>query len=474
MADSNRPLSSFLKKPGWLHKPTRSDLLLLIASLVLALFIWVYIATSVSTNYSLSFSDVPITVDISNSRAAAYGLSVVSPQDDDLSVDVTISGSRANIGGMNKSELEAYADFNSATISDKVGRQAVPVRVRSKSGKSLGTVTLSVTSIDVSMDKFQTLEFPVSEVRHPNLTGADDEVVIDDENISCKPATVNIYGPSAALAQIDHLCVNVTEAEKINKNRIFTNCTDYTLVSSDGSTVSDTAFQVQTAAFTVTVPVYYIRRLPVTVDVTTPKGFDPENILSRIRLYADQEYQLPGYGTNNLEFSIKTDDPDIKAELDKRDSLTLGPIPLSSFALGGDPILIDIAAELPKGYTDRSEFGTVSVTFDQEGLVSKQHWISNSEIIPINGPSGYDCRVQSGRTRVTLIGTEEELSQINSSDIKAYVNLFNASIPDEGTFSQAVTVVLPTTVSGVWISPQPKVDVIATATSESTAHDSRY
>lgn len=470
MADTPKKTGEFLKKPHWLHKPTRSDLMLMILSFVMAFFIWVYIATIVSGNYSVSFSDLPITVDISNSRAAAYGLSVLSPETESLNVDVTVSGGRANIGGLNRSDLEAYVDFNSSTVTDTIGRQTLPVRVRAKNGATLGNVTLSVSAVDVTLDKFQTKEIPVSEVLHPNLSGTDEEVVIDEENITCEPATIVLYGPSTSLSQVDHLRVNLTESESIEQTKTYTNLSDVTLISADGSVVSSTPFSMQTAQFAVKIPVYYIRRLPVTVNISVPSAsnFDTASLLARLRLNTDQAYELPGYGENNLYISIKTDDPQAKAKLDRYDVWELDDtIPVSSFSLGGSPYKIDVSSKLAEyGYEDSSNLGTVYVSLDETNLVAETRWIANSDIVAINSPSGYDCTVQAGRTRITIIGTAEEVAQVSAADIKAYVNLFNATMPDEGTFTQAVTIVLPETVSGVWVSPLPKVNITAMPTGE--------
>ena len=467
-SDTQKNVHEFLKKPRWLHRPTRSDLTLMIISLITAFFIWVYIATNVSGNYSLSFRELPITVDITNSRAAGYGLSVLAPDSDALSVDVTVSGSRANIGGLNRNDLEAYVDFNSTSVTDTIGRQTLPVRVRAKNGATLGNVTLSVSSVDVTLDKYQTREIPVGEVLYPNLTGSDEEVVIDGDGITYEPSSVMVYGPSASLAQIDYIRINLTESVALSQTKTFTNLTDYTLIAADGSTVSATPFSMQNAQFSVKVPVYYTVRLPLTVDISTPSSstFNTASLLKRMRLTTDttdQTYQLPGYGDDILYVSIKTDKPQEKVTLDKRESWALDTIPVSSFALGSEPIKIDVAKELAaSGYEDSSNLGTVEVSLDETDLVAETRWISNSDIVVINGPSGYDCTTQAGRTRITIIGERDEVAQVNAADIKTYVNLFNAAVPESGTFEQALTIVLPDTVTGVWAAPLPKVNITAT------------
>ncbi len=466
MADESKKRQS-LRLPHWLHKPTRSNLIWMILSLFISLFIWVYIATNVSGNYSVSFSDIPIVLDTSNSTAADYGLSVISPESGSMSTNVTVTGSRTVYGGLNRDDIEAYVDFNSG-VTNSVGRQKLTVRLRYKNGSTINNCSLSVNAVDVVMDKYTTREIPVSEVDCPNLTGSDSEVVISADNITCEPSTVTVYGPSESLSSIDHIRVNLKESEKLNQTKYFTNCTDYDLISTEGSIVSDSPFTLQNTQFTVKVAVKYVRTLPVTVGIkNVPSGFDVNQVLSRLRLNTDQEYDLPQFGENYLTIEIETEDPAKKDLLDQYEYWELDSIPLSSLSLGGTRIPIEV--KMDEGFEDLSNLETVYVTMLETNLVAETRWISNSDIQPINGPAGYDFTIQSGRTRITIIGTAEEVAKVSASEIKAVVYLFNAAIPDEGTFQQAVTLTLPDTVSGVWVSPVPKVNITATPTADSTS-----
>ena len=56
-------------------------------------------------------------------------------------------------------------------------------------------------------------------------------------------------------------------------------------------------------------------------------------------------------------------------------------------------------------------------------------------------------------------GTEEELEKVDEDNIKCSVNLVNISVSTEGIYSQRLTVKLPNTVSGVWVSPESNVSI---------------
>lgn len=446
----NKPLSTVRT---WLRKVSTRNVLLLIVSFLIALFAWAYIASSIATDYSKSFSNIAVKIDTAGTKAESYKLSVLdSPES--LTVNATIKGNRTDIGGLNKTDLEAYVDFSSA--ADTIGPQTFPIRLRKIDGTAFTVApTLSVSSIELTMDKFETQVFEVSAVSHPKITPENDEVTINENKITCNPSSISIYGPSSQLKLIDHICVNVTDEESISKNKTYTDVTDTTLIDADGNVISDKAFQVFATSFSVYIPVYYTHKLPLTVDLPDIQGFDKDVILSRLRL--NQKYTLPGYEGEHLSITLETDDPDKKAELDNRTSWSLGTILPSQLTISGKPI--EKTFQTDSDYTDRSNIGTVYITLDETDLVAAQRRISNSAISVINGSSAFTYEVQSGWTNVTIVGTAEEVTKVSSDDLQATVDLINASITEDVTKPLAVNITLPDTVSGVWVSPTPTVNI---------------
>lgn len=445
-----------------IHSNMKENSKSLILSLLLALVIWFFIAVNVYPSYSVQISDVPIQIDITNSAAASYGLSVLSPESGVQTVDVVISGDRAAIGGLTRDDIVAYVDFDS-NVTNTVGTQQRPIRVKTTAGTELTDCELSVSAIEVKMDRYESATFPVNEVLYPNVTVSDANVIVNKDAIVCDPSVVTIYGPSSALAQIDHVRVTVEDTVKLYETRSFTDCTSFALMDASGNVISDNAFEIRAASFIVKIPVFYTHTLPVTVQLSgVPTGFDAAQVLQRLRLNTDRTYLLPGYGNEEdcLSIVIETDSAEYQKALTALDSWSLGTIPLSSLALGGTPI--EVPVTLPEGYTDRSNLQTVYVTLDETDLVASTRWINASDISIVNGSPSYDFSIQKGRFQITLIGTADEINQITADDISATVNLYNAVVSQEGTFSHAVTFTLPDTAQGVWVSGITKVNVTAT------------
>ena len=467
-----RNVFSSLKFPRLLHKPTRSDLFYLILSFLIAFFFWVYIAAKISPDTSVSLSNLKVEVDASGSKAASFGLSVLNYEGSDEekkpTVSCTIKGSRTTIGGLSSSDVVAYVDFDS-TVTDTSGTQVLPIKLRSASGKDYENYTVTPDHIAVTMDYFRSMDIPVSKVLHPNLK-LDNEVVIYEDEITADPATVTVYGPSTQLSNVHHIQLTIDDAETLSATKTFTNCTNYELVDANGNAVSDSAFHVQVGSFSATVPVHYTKTLPVTIEVSCPKGFDPDNILRRIRLKtASGTYNLPGYGDNPLTITIETNNATKKAQLNQMEAWSLlnDKLPLHSFSTGMSK---EVSVAMIDGYEDVSHLEKVYITLDSTDLIAITKPIKNSDISILRGPANYTYTLQSpaGNTIITLIGTKEELAKIDASDLRASFNPLTMTENLEGTTlpvtrSPVFTVTLPESVSGVWVSGEPKVNIIVSS-----------
>ncbi|MBR6107331.1 MAG: hypothetical protein IKQ39_04905 [Oscillospiraceae bacterium] len=452
------------------RKPTRTDLFYLILSFLIAFFFWVYIAAKISPDTSVSLSNIPVVVDIAGTKAAGYDLSIIDyetgSEGKKITVNCTIRGSRTSIGGLTRSDVVAYVDFDS-TVTDTIGTQILPIKLRAANGREFDNYSISKNTMEVTMDHYKTVEVPVlaSDIRFPNQT-YDDEVVIDTEGITVDPQIVKIYGPSAQLSAIDHIRVTIDDSTELSQSYTYTNCDHFDLVDAEGNSVSESAFQVQATGFSVSVPVYYVKKLPVTIELSNvPDNFDKSVILKRIRLNnGNGVFTLPGYGEENLEITVRTEKRENKVMLDNMDSWPIEPaIPLYSLSIGCQ---IEIPIKMIEGYTDASELGTVYVTLDSTDLVAKTFVIKNSDIQFMTGPSKYKFALQSpaGNTIITLVGTKEALSKIETSDIHATFNPLNISELREGTEPRAFNVTLPDTATEVWVSPLPKVNITVSYT----------
>lgn len=465
-ADKQRLERSFLRLQK-LPKMGRRDALLIVISLLCALFLWAYISTTVATDYTKPIGKLPVVIDMSGSKAEGYGLSLLpgeNGRDINLTVDVTINGSRAAYGALTREDVVAYVDFDS-DVSNIVGKQTLPIKLRRKNGTAFNEedVVLIPSSVTLDMDRYETITLPV-EISYADLT-VDEETRVSTSEITCEPASVQVYGPSSQLNALDHILVNVTDSSPLTQTKTYADCTDYKIIDKDDNVVHNDTLSVDKGRFSVRIPVFYSRRLPVTVNLTNvPDGFDEESVLRRIRLNANgSSYKLPGYGTDDecLPITIETTDAQNKAQLDGLDAWQVEKISLSELSIGS---MIPVTIKMDEGFSDSAQLGTIYVSLDDTDLVAETRWIKNSDIVMLNDNRLYHYTLESpgGNTPVTLIGTPEELEKISAEDLRASINLINIPVTSEGVYTQAFTVTLPNSVSSVWVSPVPTVNIAVT------------
>ena len=110
------------------HKPSKDNLILLIISFFLAVFLWAYLVSNIVADYSPAFSNIRVTSNLANTKAADYRLQLLKESQqalENMTVNCTIRGNRADIGGLKRSQLEAYVDYDSVlNVSSRICRSA--------------------------------------------------------------------------------------------------------------------------------------------------------------------------------------------------------------------------------------------------------------------------------------------------------------------------------------------------------------
>ncbi|MBQ9905313.1 MAG: hypothetical protein IJM46_00895 [Oscillospiraceae bacterium] len=454
-----------IRKPRRLK---RSDITMLILSLVFALIIWLYIAVTIYTETSPKFTKLPITADITNTKASNYGLQLLPESEEyiqSMTVDCTLVGNRAAIGGLSRSDLEAYIDFDTDII-DRTGVQSLPIKIRTKNGAQFTKAEITPNRITVKMDHFTKKEVPVSDANHPNLS-PDQDAIIREDKITYSPSKIEVRGPSELLNKLDHICVNLSDSETLTETKTFESG-NFSYLDSDGKALTDSegkelssdVFEISANRFSVTIPIYYSRKFPVSVEITGIPGSIDEAALKdviyrRLRIVSgNKTFSLPGYGEDNMTITIETSNINNKVSLEDRSSYNTLPIELSDLVPGKA-----ITRSFPdaEGFESPDNISSVTFRLDDTDILTETRWLKNSEIDLQNRNDrfGYDLKSPDGNTQVTLCGTAEELAMVDSEDLKAYVNLIN--ITEKGNKTSKINVILPDTVSGVWVIKPPSL-----------------
>ncbi|MBE6020182.1 MAG: hypothetical protein E7228_00370 [Clostridiales bacterium] len=163
----------------------------IILSIVLAVILWAYVIGEVNPETEKTLVGVPLTVAGENALAA-QGLVVLTDFED--TVTAVIKGRRSEIYGMTAGRLSARID-----VSDCVeGENQVTVKVTAPS--NVDEAVAKDGHMVVVVDKLVTEEKPVEIAVSGDLRPGSD-VEISSLNME----TVQVYGPSTYVAEVDHV-----------------------------------------------------------------------------------------------------------------------------------------------------------------------------------------------------------------------------------------------------------------------------
>ncbi|MFA5658251.1 MAG: hypothetical protein WC900_03115 [Oscillospiraceae bacterium] len=401
-----------LKFPKF-FKNKSSDFILRIYAVILAVLIWFILSITLYPETTKTINNIPVTIDVSGTSAETNKLSPVNFGE--LSVDVRIKGKRIEIGNYSKDDLIAEVSVTGVTTS---GEYPLSINVYPKNGKSCEILSISPSTVNVKFDSIIEKEFIVT----PSAENVKAAIGYIRQPLVCSPSTIKIKGPKSDVERIDKVVARtdtvnvVSEPQSIQSDEF---------VLYDGYTVLDkTPFTFSQENFSIDIPIYMKKTLPFKIEIQNyPRNFD---LLS-------------------LSYSLSNGTIDVSAPksiLEDRDEYHLGYIDISKIDLNNFTFDFPIDPE-DEGYNNLSGINTVTVTFDTDGLASKNVSILNSQIHVINAPSRYDVKVLStGISNIKIIGPEEIISELTSADIIAEIDFLSVDI-NESTYSVPVKIYSP-------------------------------
>ncbi len=400
----------------------------IVVSVGLAILLWFYISVTIYPTTPITFYDIPVTVEIDNSVSGANDLSVISC--DVESVTVQIVGNRSEVGILTADDLVAYAITDTVSSS---GDYTLRLTVRTEDASvdfDINYITPSTAK--VSFDYIETREFTVTP-SFPNITLATG-LTLDSDSVSCDPTTISITGPSAQLNQI--ASVSVVAEKKVEIDSSYTlYASEVLLYTESGSLLDSEDLEIASEDFKIDIPVLTQNELTLSYTIRNAGGnFDTEWLMGLLEM-SEESITLASTNTS----------------LATREVLTLGSINLEDIGLDFNTTL---TVPLEDEDINQSGFDTVSITLNSEGLSTREFTINGDSISIINAPSGYDFSIITKQLTVTVIGPEDDVNALSTSDIYVTLDLTNALLSSE-SFTESCTVSVDH--SRVWANGAYKV-----------------
>lgn len=417
----------------------------MIFSVVIAVILWFVISITVYPTTPVTVNNVILKVDLTGTAAAADGYSVISC--DVEQVSVRIEGNRSQVGTLTSETLTAYAEIPNITTA---GTKNMKIAVKSIDGTEFTVKSITPSSVNVKVDKIKTVTLDVL----PDLTNVEsmEGSIINEEAVAVTPATVDVTGPAQLVGQIKNASIRIDDTTEIgatsklvSEHLVFCDSSGNEILLND-----DSSLQYELTQYTVDIPVQYTKEMDIIYQLRgVPSTFDEKFLRDRLTLSAEKvTLAAPDQSLANTE------------------EFTLDTIPLSDITLDFSK---NYTLEVPEGYENLSNIGTVNLALDSEGLSQKDFVVS--EINIINAPSSHVYTAVTGQLIVTIVGRTESIEELDPRLISVTVDLLSVQHSDDvSTSFSCVPTISIDQYDDVWAAGDYKV--IVTASKPETEEES--
>jgi YbbR domain-containing protein len=396
-------------------KPSLWDnhLFVLIVAGVSAVFIWSLVTMYFDPQSSVVRTGA-VNYSYDSSKYTAQGLDIVEEHDIG-SVTVQFEGNGTIIGDISSNDFVIYPNYSAVKGA---GETTLPLTVKITNTAYSSGITATVVgpkTVSVVFDTVGEKTLPVT-VEASNIHTAQNYVLSKTASV---PAEVTISGPTTELEAISSVVAPVTTGDTLTDS--VTLSTALQLRDGDGNVVTPQYASLDNASADVTLTVYEVRELPLTIQfMDTPTGFDTTGL----------KYSL-SQETLTVQGPAKT--------LDLLSELSIANFDLAQqFAFDRD---YQLPINLPAGLEAQDGLSTVTLSFDTSQMATKTLNISN--IQTINVPSNCDVKVLTNRVNsVVLYGPASEIEALSADNVMAQLDCQSISVT-AGQQTMPVSIQIP-------------------------------
>lgn len=368
-----------------------NDNFLKVASLLIAIVLWVFVSTTITPEMDVVVSNVPVNVSLTGTSAEAFGLEVVEGAD--RSVSVTVRGKRHIVGNIKVEDVMVNAQVSS--ISDA---GVYDIELKGEKTDITGefeVISVNPGSVSLTFDRVKSKKFPVETVSKG--------ITVPDGYVMAKTGSsvteVIVSGTEEDLARVSRVVANVATTGELSKT--VEEEVNLALLDESGKEITSHKMKLSKTKTTVSISVLKIKVVPLAVEyINVPTGLKTS--------------QLPAVlSVNKLTVAGPAEVVDSTA------SINVGYIDMSKI-LPGSEFNFDLV--LPPGFVCLDDVTSVKVTFPQSSLATK--WVRIQNIRVTNVPDGYKASMVSySVNNVQIVGTNEDLASVTGDDLVAEIDL---------------------------------------------------
>ncbi len=374
-------------------------------SVVLAFIFWLVIVIDQNPDMSRSFSDVPIT--INTASLEKMGLTIISKDYTDT-VEVSVNGPGYVVSALTDDDIAIVADLSRINSAGTHQVDLIARKVGTKTDYEI--VSVSLDSIIINVDKVREKYVPViDEAPNIKLDLDFDADLIRGETILSEER-IHIEGPEAALDKVASAKAFVDDEANLRTDATFEG--KIKLYDSDGNEIDPEPF-----TFNKTVNVTYKVLKTATVNIVPSFNKKPINV-------PDLPYTI------YLPSGEKIETIEVKGPTEIINSMTEIQLePIDFYSISDGKTFEKVGFLLPSDSIEIvNQASTVNITFDLSDFRLKVFYKVPIQVI--NPQKGYTIS-PSEYPSINLYVPRNKYSSIKASDIKAVVDLSNASLENQ-------------------------------------------
>ena len=412
----------------------------IIQAAVFSVIIWFVISIQIFPNIALHVSGIELVYE-PTSLMKEENLQITSV--DTETVTIQIQGKRYTISELTEEDFVARLDLSGIYDS---GEYVVNVIVTpADAGTDCEIITRALTA-KIKVVKIVSKEIEVV----PDISSVRiaDEMQVEGD-ITVSPSSVVVTGEEKLVNSISRIEAKAVCEDELDQTAEVPASLHF--FSSAGAKMVNPAVETDNSSFTVNIPVYKVKTLPVKVKFTNcPSNFNIDEL----------KYEM---SINELTIAS----PD--SSIDNLNAIDIGEISLSALTLKDLQGGVALPVKLPDGYKNISGNKTITVSFPDSDSYGQLGFTALAENITIiNAPVNHEVKVLTNELNVNVVGLSSYIQELTSADIYATVNLLGVELY-EGTKTVSATIRLTGTRVKGWVTGEEyKVELLVTPVTENT------
>ena len=402
----------------------------LIISVVFAVIIWFAVSIQVFPNEHDHIDGIKVTAEPTG-YMQQENLRIIGYQQE---VSIQIMGKRYVIGTLSSEDFTASLDLSEITSP---GKHIVNVNINMLKPSSDYEITTENLTASIEVERIISKEFtPEVDI---NALDVGNELQIQVDDISVYSPTVVITGEQSLVDSVARAVIEpeydgvLTETMRLNGNLV--------LYDKDNTKIQTNELEYQSDNYTVTIPVYRVKTLPLNVSLIYPQTFDAASL--KYNIFPKEITVAAPAGDSSIENLERID----VGEIDLSD--------VTSRDLGG----IKLPISLADGYKNLSGVSIAQVTFeDVDSYGSLEFPVSTSNFTILNGDPAYDYSIVTNQIDVMAVGPSDIVKNLSSEDIFGTINLLGIQI-EPGVRNITAVVRVAGQYRSAWVTGDYKVDI---------------